>query len=196
MTGTHDRSAIRRAMRKQRRALSASDRAAAADALNTRLQRLLHTRNTRNIAAYIAVQGEIELDPVIHAAWARGIPVYLPRLRDKRMEFHRYSRATRMVTNRFGIPEPEITNGSRINARFLDLVLAPLVAFDEHGGRLGTGGGYYDRTFAFLRHRHHWQRPTLLGVAYEFQGLPTVPSADWDIPLHGVVTNENARLFR
>ena len=78
----------------------------------------------------------------------------------------------------------------------LDLVLVPLVAFDDRGNRLGMGGGYYDQTFAFLSQRQHYRRPTLLGVAYEFQRLVALPVQAWDIPLDGVATEKRVQWIR
>jgi 5-formyltetrahydrofolate cyclo-ligase len=74
-------------------------------------------------------------------------------------------------------------------------VLAPLVAFDRSGNRLGMGGGYYDRSFAYLRHRVHWRRPRLIGYAYGFQEVQALERAHWDVPLSGVVTELGLRLF-
>lgn len=195
MSEANARKSIRRLIRERRRQLSASERQRAALQLRDQFFSRHRIRRCRNLAAYLAVQGEIPLDPVIETAWALGIPVYLPCLRGNHMEFRRYAPDTRLVPNRFGIPEPENVPGIRVNARFLDIVLTPLVAFDERGGRLGTGGGYYDRTFAFLRHRRYWIRPTLLGAAYEFQRVPEVPTAAWDVPLHGVITDARTRFF-
>jgi len=72
----------------------------------------------------------------------------------------------------------------------LDLILLPLVAFDKSGHRLGMGGGYYDRTLAFLAHRRLWRKPHLLGTAYQFQQLETLPTQPWDIPLDGIATEQ------
>jgi len=74
-------------------------------------------------------------------------------------------------------------------------VLTPLVAFDDRGVRVGVGRGYYDRCFRFLRGRDAWQRPKLLGVAYELQHLPYIETQDWDIPLWGAVTEAGVRRF-
>ncbi|HEX6929558.1 MAG TPA: 5-formyltetrahydrofolate cyclo-ligase [Gammaproteobacteria bacterium] len=185
---------IRRLMRERRRQLSDSERRSAAAAVRDRLLALSRFRHARNIAAYLAVDGEMPLDPVIETAWSLNIPVYLPCLRGQRMEFRCYAPSTPLRENRFGIPEPE--TGARISTRFLDIVLTPLTAFDTDGGRLGTGGGYYDRTFAFLLGRHAWQRPALLGIAYEFQQTAPLPLAAWDVPLHGVVTDMQTHYFR
>ena len=97
-----------------------------------------------------------------------------------------------MKPNRYGIPEPMDTQPR--SARQLDLLLIPLVGFDSAGHRLGMGGGYYDATLAFLRHRRHWRKPRLLGVAYECQKVEALPHDPWDMPLDAVLTER--RLYR
>ncbi|MGD8594123.1 MAG: 5-formyltetrahydrofolate cyclo-ligase, partial [Gammaproteobacteria bacterium] len=72
--------------------------------------------------------------------------------------------------------------------RRLNLVLTPLVAFDARGNRLGMGGGYYDRTFAYLRHQHRWRRPRLAGIAYDFQQVDRLERSSWDVPLSTIAT--------
>ena len=77
----------------------------------------------------------------------------------------------------------------------LDAVLFPLVGFDETGGRLGMGGGFYDRTFAFSRIRP-CMAPKLVGLAHDFQRVEQLPIEPWDVPLHGVVTDKRCYRFR
>jgi 5-formyltetrahydrofolate cyclo-ligase len=98
-----------------------------------------------------------------------------------------------LTRNFFGILEPP--RDRRADARTLDLVLTPLVAFDSRGGRLGVGRGYYDRCFAFLRHRRSWVRPKLVGVGYSFQEIPPIELEPWDVRLWGAVTERGARRF-
>lgn len=190
------RNDIRRLMRERRRRLDSSEMRRASEQLCKRLFALPRRHRIRNLAAYLTVSNEIPLDPVIEMAWSLHIPVYLPCLRGQHLEFRRYTPESTLRRNRFGIPEPEIVQGARINAKFLDTVLTPLLAFDEAGGRLGTGGGFYDRSFEFLRERNYWKRPTLIGVAYEFQCVPALPLAAWDVPMHAVVTDATTRTFR
>jgi 5-formyltetrahydrofolate cyclo-ligase len=85
--------------------------------------------------------------------------------------------------------------GDPIDVRRLDLVLTPLVAFDDRGVRIGVGRGYYDRCFRFLRGRSTWKRPKLLAVAYELQHLPVIEENVWDVPLWGAVTEAGVRRF-
>jgi 5-formyltetrahydrofolate cyclo-ligase len=78
-----------------------------------------------------------------------------------------------------------------MRARELDLILLPLVAFDESGQRLGMGGGFFDRSLAFLAWRQHWRKPHLIGLAYDFQKVAALPREPWDVPLDAVVTDQN-----
>jgi 5-formyltetrahydrofolate cyclo-ligase len=90
--------------------------------------------------------------------------------------------------NRLGIHEPE---GSRsIGARWFDVVFLPLVGFDACGMRLGMGGGYYDRAFAFRRWRTTWHAPRLIGLAYAFQQVESLQATPHDVRLDAVVTEE------
>jgi 5-formyltetrahydrofolate cyclo-ligase len=129
--------------------------------------------------------------PLMERLWSLGKTLYLPILvpfSDRRLWFSAYKRGDPLIVNRFGILEPERHHYRRIRPAALDLVLTPLVAFDPMGHRLGMGGGYYDRSFAFLNTRRHWRKPRLLGLAYEFQRHPLLEAEAWDVPLDAVAT--------
>jgi 5-formyltetrahydrofolate cyclo-ligase len=86
-----------------------------------------------------------------------------------------------------GGPEPVGTPGVRMND--LDLLVVPGLAFDARGGRLGRGGGHYDRLLA-ARSGQKGHRPVLLGLGFEFQIVERVPTAAHDVRLDIVVTEE------
>lgn len=181
-------------MRRKRRQLSSLSRHQYARQLAGHISEHPLFRSAKNIACYIAVDGEIDLGPTIQIALKMGKKVYLPVLmpyRYNRLWFAAYSSGMAMSPNRFGIPEPEMVARQRTSNLTLDLVLTPMVAFDGKFNRLGMGGGYYDRTFAFLRHRKHWKRPFLLGVAYSFQETTSIVPNNWDVPLGGIATNKS-----
>ena len=154
-------------------------------------------RRSRRVAFYLAVNGEMAVTELIDRAWATGKEVYLPVLlpyRHNRMWFAPFNPGQTLKANLYGIPEPDVSIRQMINPLALDLVMVPLVAFDQQGHRVGMGGGYYDRTFSFLRHRRHWRRPLLLGTAYEFQCIPGgLHPNPWDVPLAGVATDAALR---
>ena len=138
----------------------------------------------------------MDLAPVIEFLRSIGREVLLPALHGDGLWFLPYCEDTPMKSNRFGIPEPFLPPRARCPARELDIVLVPLVAVDSAGNRLGMGGGYYDRTFAYLRARSVWRRPLLIGVAYEFQRVARLPARAWDIPLDALATEKQLYLFR
>ncbi len=152
-------------------------------------------QRAERIAAYLGNDAEMDPQPLIERLWAVGKRVYLPVVRRPRMWFVPYTPDSRFVVNRYGIPEPNVAPDARIPVTALDLVLMPLVAFDDAGNRLGMGGGYYDRTFAFLQRRRHWRSPRLVGLAYEVQRLASLPVEPWDMPLAGIVTERGLQHF-
>jgi 5-formyltetrahydrofolate cyclo-ligase len=183
---------LRQEMRRQRRRLGPRQQAHASLQLCEHIAASRLFRNSRRIAFYLPNDGEPDLLPLIEYAWrldkACFLPVIGPR-NSRRLWFLPYVPGTPLRVNRFGIPEPEHHPGERrFKAHALDLVLLPLVAFDAAGHRLGMGGGFYDRTLAFLHWRRHWHKPRLLGTAYAFQEVASLPVEPWDIPLTGIVT--------
>jgi 5-formyltetrahydrofolate cyclo-ligase len=189
-----DTKALRQQIRNQRRALSDSEREQAAFLLCERIASSRIYQHSKHIAFYLPNNGEMDLTLLIQDAWQRGKKCYLPVLAEpntQRLWFIPYTADTKLRPNRFGIPEPVHSNSLRIRKTLsLDLILMPLVAFDEQGNRVGMGGGFYDRTLAFLRQRQHWHKPNLVGVAYEFQKQQQLKPNPWDIPLQSVATEQ------
>lgn len=187
-----DRIRLRREMRSRRRALPARDRRARDRLLCNHLSRSAPFRNSRHIGFYLANDGEPDLSALVHRARSMGKTCYLPLLCDLgslHMWFAPYDADTPLRPNRYGIGEPQIPPSRRSRTRGLDLVLAPLVAFDALGNRLGMGGGFYDRSLAHLKLRHHWQRPTLIGIAYAFQRVERLTHQAWDVAVQAVATD-------
>ncbi len=184
---------LRRQLRAKRRALPDAIRAEADRAIHAHIKGLPEYRRARRIALYLAFDGEPSLSSLVDAARRHRKQLYVPVLRGMKMTFAELDHGAKLAANFFGIMEPKV--GAKIDVRDLDLVLTPLVAFDDRGVRVGVGRGYYDRAFEFLRHRSHWRRPKLLGVAYELQRVEPLTPSSWDVPLWGVVTEAGARRF-
>ena len=187
-----ERSALRLSMRQKRRALSTIEQRTAAKRLAEQVRAMQAFARAKRVAVYLASDGEIDLTPLIDLCWSLGKSVYLPVLhpvRHNRLWFTPYKRETRLSPNRYKILEPALKRPGA-PAWAMDLVLMPLVAFDAEGNRMGMGGGYYDRTFAFTLRRLGLKGPKLVGMAHDFQRVEKLHLAAWDVPLKGVVTDQ------
>ena len=136
------------------------------------------------VAVYMAQDGEVDMQPIIDACWQRCIAVALPVIDGRELSFHAYRPETTLRRNRFGIPEP--ANAEPLSPT---TVLAPLVAFDDQGHRLGMGGGFYDRYFAAHPEARRF------GIAHECQHADGLPTGAQDISLTAVATETGWRTF-
>ena len=189
---------IRKDIRQKRQSLSSRDCVFAGHGVYDNLKNYSPFYRADKVACYLANDGEISLKPVIAALWQRKktacLPILFGSFNARQMHFASYLPDTEMQDNQYGIAEPAIAIRRQIKPMELDIVLMPLVAFDLKGNRLGMGGGYYDRSFSFLQRRKSAKRPKLIGVAYDFQEVDSLPSDSWDVPLDAVVTE--SRLIR
>jgi 5-formyltetrahydrofolate cyclo-ligase len=187
------RPALRRKLRQARRQLTPAQQRLAARRLYRQLAQHPLFRRARHIALYLPNDGEIDPRPLLHAAQRRGKATYLPILNPwprTRMVFQRIEPGERLRRNRFGIPEPVIRTARQRRVWALDLLLMPLVGFDGNGGRLGMGGGFYDRSLAYRAMRKKSHKPTLLGLAHECQRVDQLPLESWDVALQATVTDQ------
>ena len=187
-----DRVQLRRDLRSRRRALPAAQRIAAADTLANQLLALPFLPDSGHVAGYWAMDGEIALN-----SWQVRLPrslVYcLPVLHtDNSLRFAPWRPGEALVSNRFGIPEPDVDPAEALPAQALSLVVMPLVGFDARGRRLGMGGGWYDRSFAFRRDRA--APPWLVGAGFSAQQVPALEAADWDVLPDAICTEDATHL--
>lgn len=190
-----DKRALRRSLRHQRRALSEHEQRLAAQRLCQRLKTLPEIRRARRLSLYLPVNGEIDPTPLIPWLRQRNVNIYLPVLRPfsaNRLWFVAYRPDTPMIKNRFGIWEPDVRFSAQRRNRLptwaLDTLIVPLVGFDANANRMGMGGGFYDRSLAFM-HRPG-PSPTLIGVAHACQQVASLPVEPWDVPLQVVVSDQ------
>ena len=187
------RNQLRRQLRDARRALSPAQQRQAAKGLYRQLAQHPLFRRARHIALYLPNDAEIDPRPLLRQAQRRGKKTYLPVLSAwprTKMVFQRIRPGEKLKPNRFRILEPRHNLARQRKVWALDLVLLPLVGFDDVGGRLGMGGGFYDRSLAYLARRKNWRKPTLLGLAHECQKVERLAQASWDVPLQGTVTDK------
>ena len=187
-----DKRKQRKQLRAVRRALTAQDQQSRAQQLARAFFRSSVVLRYQTFAAYLPNDGEIDPMPMLHRLNAIGKTLRLPRIiqnwHGRHMVFQSYQPGDRLRANRYRILEP---CGAYPNQRtHSSVVLAPLVAFDQQGSRLGMGGGYYDRYLA----RH--PGVVYVGLAHHFQGLTTsLPKEPWDQPLDAVVTERGWQYF-
>jgi 5-formyltetrahydrofolate cyclo-ligase len=135
------------------------------------------------IALYWPMGSELDALPLMDELYRRGAIILLPCLPEgsRMMKFAQWTPETSMKPNKHGVPEPADYSEEKP-----DIVLAPLLAFDQKGTRLGQGGGYYDATLASLREGGPVQYGAL---AYDDQGvLFALPREAHDQMLDFVIT--------
>ena len=144
----------------------------------------------QHIACYYPFKDEFDSFPIIEAIWQAKKECYLPIILDdeKSLRFIKYNAGDSLQLNRYTILEPQ-NRDDEITLEALDLIITPLLAFDRNGHRLGTGGGYYDRTFSRLQHNKN-RTSHMIGLAYAVQEVRILPTEKWDIRLDGIVTEQ------
>ena len=177
----HNKAELRRQLRERRRALGDELQLQASRALAHSVEQLPTWQSSSAIALYLAADAEIDPTGIVELARLQGKSLYLPAIYDGELEFALWEAGASLQTNQFGIEEPQ-DSAPRRSPHQLDIICLPLVAWDSTGGRLGMGGGYYDRALA------HSRADTLLGLGHEMQQVEKVPCDAWDIRLDYVAT--------
>ncbi|MFP1129695.1 5-formyltetrahydrofolate cyclo-ligase [Asticcacaulis sp. W401b] len=180
------KAALRREMKGRRAAL-----AAASPDAGERLAEAFVARGVWPRAAVVAgfhpISDEIDPRPLMRHFLARGYTLALPRIDvEGHMSFCAYSLDALLAAGPFGTQQP----GPDAPEVFPDLILAPLLAFDRQGGRLGYGGGFYDRALDYLRSVNQSNENPLQvwGVAFSAQAVTRVPTEPHDQRLDAVLT--------
>lgn len=195
----NNKNQLRKELRAARNSLTHSEQRDASDALAKQILRSRAYRTSKRIALYFATDGEISTDGLMTHIWQSGRQCYLPvlsNLAGGRLWFAPVDADSTYLINRFGIPEPAVHSRRLLNAMQLDLILMPLVGFDDQGNRIGMGGGFYDRTLAFRRRRQKWLGPRLIGLGHACQQVNRLDVKAWDIALDAIATDKQFKLFK
>lgn len=178
---------LRRERRGARLRLSDAERQSASERIASHVIYSPFFQRSRRIACYLPMPDEVDTWPIIARAWRMKKRIFAPITGPNRhLTFREVGPESDLSTTDFGLLEP--VSGEVLTARELDLVLTPMVAFDDDWQRIGMGGGYYDRTFSFLRARRWLFRPKLVGLAFACQHVEKIASNPWDIRLYRVIT--------
>jgi 5-formyltetrahydrofolate cyclo-ligase len=176
---------IRREVAARFAALAAGELADRSAALRARLEQLAEFRSAGSFLLYASMADEVDTAPLIDDLLAAGRPVFLPVCRPDRAEFDAVSirsRAADLVPGKYGILEPR-AGLVPADSGDLEFALVPGLAFDRRGGRLGRGGGYYDRVLARLG-----DSALRVALALDFQVYPAVPAGEHDQRVDLLVT--------
>ncbi|RMF86283.1 MAG: 5-formyltetrahydrofolate cyclo-ligase [Nitrospinota bacterium] len=137
---------------------------------------------------YMAIRGEVQTEAMVRSALQLGKQVAVP-LVDTQRRGLRISLVTDvdrdLQPGHFGILEPRPDAIREVSPEDVDIALIPGVAFDRSGGRLGRGGGYYDRFLSTLP-----ARVLKIGLAFHLQLVPCVPRYPHDVPVDMLVTEK------
>src|SRR5262249_597497 len=175
------KNALRREARNARRQVPQSTAGALSREACERVQALPEFANASRVVLYRATDGEVATEPLADAARTVGKRIFYPSVVDSGLQFLE-DQGHGWRPGEWGIPEP--ISDQNLGAIQRDtLVVVPGVAFDLNGHRLGRGRGAYDRTLG------RDAAAVRIGLAYEFQIVPLLPCAPWDVPMDAVVTN-------
>jgi 5-formyltetrahydrofolate cyclo-ligase len=175
-----------------RRGLTAWQQHMHAQIVIRKLLRLPILKRAHHIALYKATDGELNPGGLRSSKLKDRVHWYLPIVRpvSRDLRFLPWPQRSRHWTkNGYGIKEPRKITRIRY-AQHMDVILVPLVGFDQAGNRLGMGSGYYDRTLNFVRFRPRWKTPILIGLGHDIQHLETIVARSWDVPMTMVVTEK------
>lgn len=177
------KAALRSALRQRRQSLSSAAQKAAGQAVTQSVLDLPVWTGAQRIALYHARDGEIDTSALASNARSHNKQLFLPALNnDNSLFFARWNTDDTQSINRYNIPEPPV-GADQCPVSELDIIFLPVVGWDLRGGRLGMGGGYYDKTLSDAGHS------VLVGLAHENQQIERVPRDSWDIALDYVATD-------
>tara|TARA_B100001063_G_C16714324_1_gene529810 strand:- start:386 stop:931 length:546 start_codon:yes stop_codon:yes gene_type:complete len=137
----------------------------------------------KTIGGYYPYNYEIDVIKILEKLEKKNYLVSLPKIKKNfQMNFFKWSTSDPLIINKYGIPEP-----SSFFLKTPDILLVPLVAFDEYLNRIGYGGGYYDR---YINKVKKHKKIITIGLAYSFQKVKKISTNKHDMKLDHIVTEK------
>ena len=161
-----------------REAVAENDRLCWSMAITTFLERGFPILSKNTVGFYWPHRGEYDPRPAMEIILERGATIALPEVENKLLRFRKWWKEAPMETGAYNIPVPDNTELVVVN-----VIIVPMLGFDEQGYRLGYGGGYYDRTLSSIN-----PRPLVIGAAFEILRLEDIHHRPHDIPADFIVT--------
>ena len=182
------KTALRKTLRGARRALSAAEHRRRSLLAARAVAKLPMFAAGKRIALYLPFDRETDTSALLIAARKRRIKVFVPVVLDRRRRVMRfYPLIGELRRGAFGILVPRFTRHP-VAARWLDLIVVPVVGVDDTGRRLGMGGGFYDRALSFRRTMRRGMGPHLAGLAFDLQRTHECFADAWDLRLDSLAT--------
>jgi 5-formyltetrahydrofolate cyclo-ligase len=184
-----DKFAIRQDMRRRRDAMSLDDVLNLSRAVEDRLFACKDLSACQNLMFFLSFGNEVRTDEMIMRSLTEGRQVYVPRLitRERRLEVCEITDMDQeFELGSYDIREPSRSNSKVVSPSIIDAVIAPGLAFDRSGGRIGYGGGYFDWLFKQLP-----DEALRIGVTYGFQVVDSIPQDSWDERVQTIFTEND-----
>lgn len=174
------KSSIRKSILQQRLALSKSIVSSLSKSIQTTLIESQYFQKAKSVAVYYPIKNEVKTDMIIETCLSSNKDIFLPRLDKKQLSFVSFMPESKLIENKFGIPE--VANPKAALAKQFDLIICPGVCFDSKKNRIGYGGGYYDRFLSLASYNH-------LGmIAFDMQKIEIIEKEEHDIPMEFIIT--------
>ncbi len=180
-----DKKRLRREILKLRKEINFDEKKNFDNAIHNKFFKSKFYSQCKNIFVYISYDSEIDTKTLIERALKYGKNIYVPRTNyeTKLMEAVKIVSLENLIEDKHGILEPK-EDELATNLDNIDLIIIPGVAFDKSGGRMGYGGGFYDRYLNKCKKDMH-----KISLAYDFQILDYIPMDNHDIKVDYIITN-------
>ena len=176
---------IRKSIIQKRKALSNLKQNEKSLIVTRRLLDMGEFKTSKAVFCFLSTAHEVKTEEIILKAFRLGKDVLVPLLNPQEgdMQVVRISRDTRFAIGKYGVREPSLKTREVVSSACIDFVIAPGLAFDIFGNRIGYGGGHYDKLFKNISND-----VTRVAVGYDFQIIESVPHSDFDESVHFIVT--------
>ena len=188
MTQENDRQKLRKGILAQRDMLTETDRREKSLKIAEKLWQQGEVEAAGSIFMYVNFRSEVETEELIRQCLARGKVVTVPYTDVKAkalLPIQIVDPEKDLSPGYCSIPEPNPSRAARLPADSIDIVIIPGSVFDTNGGRLGYGGGYYDRFLV-----NDAPQAKRIGLAFEMQVVEKVPVLPHDQPLDILITEK------
>ena len=184
------KSQMRQSALQSRRALPRSQVESLSSKVKENLESLPEFRDARVVASYVALPDEVQTMPILGSAMAMGKKVVVPLVdvAGDRLLFMELDDLSSLRPGHFAVLEPPGT-AKQVDLAETDVVLVPLLVWDDRGNRIGYGRGYFDKA---LKTRG---ASVAIGLAFESQHVPRIPEGPSDVALDMVVTEDKVARF-